>query len=286
MTANSQQITQRISRADLLLLLRLMGKQPWLKNVEPALLDLLDFCENQNDVGLIVDLLSRTTSLTDSDYSNAIKFLGNHIENAWQLNPNTTWFVSSNSKENTDSSQEVLNRIKSYPWASADWKRDRFLTRYRDVESKLKCGDTVVIVDDFIGTGRSMTKTLQWFEASALKHQKSVSLKVAVVSGCKTGIDAIMNLNKDLIYHTVIEKAISDFYEGADLANAIARMTALEDKLALSISTQSFADYRFGYKSSEAMYYREGGNTPNNVFPIFWWKQVRRGPRLVVMNRT
>lgn len=131
-----------------------------------------------------------------------------------------------------------------------------------------------------------MTKTLNWFEASALSNKKKIDLRVAVVAGCEAGINAISNLNTDLIVHTTTGKAITDFYKGNDLANAVARMTALEDKLALNIHAKSFPDYRFGYASSEAMYYREGGNTPNNVFPIFWWRNMRSNSRSVVMNRT
>ena len=283
---SEEQLPRKISRSEFMTLINLVGSQPWLQRVESALLDLLEFCDSQEDIALVSSLLIRTTSMTDSEFTNAISTLGTQIESNWLLDPKKTWLVSSNSKGNTDSSQEVLNRLKSYAWKSLDWRRDRFLTRYKEVESKLSSGDCVVIVDDFVGTGRSMIKTIDWFKASLAKSGKRVRLTVAVVAGCKSGIEELKKQSLDVFATCEVDKSISDFYSGPDLAKARDRMRSLEDKLAVDVRSASFENYRFGYGSSEAMYRREGGNTPNNVFPLFWWRPIKSGARQVVMHRT
>lgn len=268
-----------------MILIRLLEKQPWLGRVEEALLDLLDFCDVPKQQELLSEMIIRTTSLDDQQFSNAIENIARTVEEKWGLSPSSTWFVSSNSKSNTDSSQEVLNRLKSVTWKSNQWGRSQFLTRYKEVESKIKPDDTVVIVDDFVGTGNSMLTAVAWFQKMATDKKKNFHLKVGIVAGCKTGIKNVEDAGIEVAYSHALDKAISDYYKDKELIDAREAMTCLEDKLAV-LASDGFDSYRFGYESSEAMYHRAAGNTPNNVFPVFWWKYMKGAPRKTVMNRT
>ncbi|MBY6218775.1 phosphoribosyltransferase [Qipengyuania aquimaris] len=280
----SAQLPHTIERAQMLLLLRLMDRQPWLKKVEDALLDAFDYCDTVDQQNLVADLLLRTEYLSETCFTASIREMGRQVEDGWKLDPKKTWFVSSNHKENTDSSQEVLNRLKSFEWSSADWDRRRFLTRYREVVDKTTKGDTVVIVDDFVGTGRSMTKTVDWFRNKSANDDLDLELRVCVVASCQVGLSALEGLGVDTFSVRQIPKSISDYFGGQDLNNALDAMNALEDKLQ-DQSEKKLDDYRLGYGASEAMYHRVGGNTPNNVFPFFWWRYVSSGRR-TVMHRT
>lgn len=269
-----------------MLLMRLMEKQPWLAAVEEPLLDLFEFCDTPAHQNLVADLLNRTSQLTANAFGTAINHLALQVEDGWKLPPSKTWFVSSNNKENTDSSQEILNRLKSYDWKDLAWNRNQFFTRYRDVAGKLQVDDNVVIVDDFVGTGRSMEKTVNWFKQYAVENNLSISIYVCVIAGCVSGLTALKakGITVEAVHR--IKKGISDHFAGVALAQALLDMDLLEEKLAKNISSKNFLDYKFGYGKSEAMYYREGGNTPNNVFPIFWWRQMKSGARRTVMRRT
>lgn len=267
-----------------MLFLRLMGQQPWLKEVESALLDAFDYCDTAEQQSLIADLLQRTEYLSESCFTASIREMGRQVEDEWALDPKRTWFVSSNSKKNTDSSQEVLNRLKSFNWKSPDWDRKRFLTRYRETVDETSEGDAVVIVDDFVGTGQSMNKTINWFRKELEERGLKLDLRVCVIAGCKVGLDTLAGLGVETFSARQLPKGISDNYTGQDRDNALDAMGALEDKLA-GESVAKLDNYRLGYGASEAMYYRVGGNTPNNVFPFFWWRYVS-GHRRTVMTRT
>lgn len=268
-----------------MLVFRLLKVQPWLEEVEAALFDLLDFCDDAEQQNLVTDLVLRATSISEQEFSKAIAELATVIQDEWKLDPASTWIVSSNNKKNTDSSQEVLNRIKSFKWTNNNWAKKNFLTRYRDVENQVSDGDHVVIVDDFVGSGTSMLKTIDWFSEMMVRTKKAVTLHVGVVAGCQVGLDAISSKGVALAFRYSLPKSISDYFEGDELGLAVAAMTSLEDKLA-DLAQPSFDGYRFGFKASEAMYHRVGGNTPNNVFPVFWWKLMIGKARRTVMHRT
>lgn len=264
----------------------LMSKQPWLMRAEDALLDLLEFCDTPDHQALVASLLADTAHLTELSFSDAIRSLGHQIETDWGLQPNETWFVSSNNKQNTDSSQEVLNRLKAFPWKNPAWNSKQFLTRYRDVAANIKTANNIVIVDDFIGTGNSMAKTIKWFQEYSATNDIKINIYVCVVAGCAKGLEAVQAQGAVLGHVVSTDRAISDRLTGQALSDALKNMDELETKLGKIVGTPSFADYSFGYGKSEAMYYRDGGNTPNNVFPIFWWKKLRTGLRRTVMHRT
>ena len=233
---------------------------------------------------MLLALLSRTTYVGATDYFGAIKQLREHVEKVWQLDPDKTIFVSSNHKDHTDSSQEVLNQLKSSEWSDLKWSKFHFLTRYREALPKLSDGYNLVLVDDFVGSGGGMLKSLDWF----LKNVggKPISLYVLVVTGCLSGMAAIEKSGASCYSVFQVRKGLSDFLPGGELAEALQQMKDLEDLLEAKIGPAALNKYRLGWGAQEAVFVREGGNTPNNVFPIFWWNKIATGTRRTIMHRT
>jgi hypothetical protein len=46
----------------------------------------------------------------------------------------------------------------------------------------------------------------------------------------------------------------------------------MEDRLAAVGRRGKLKNHRLGYGRTESLFSRKGGNTPNNVFPVFWWE--------------
>jgi hypothetical protein len=71
----------------------------------------------------------------------------------------------------------------------------------------------------------------------------------------------------------LMQKGISDYFQGEELNIYIDSMNKLESKLADKIGRTKLSEHSFGYRRSESLYYKFNGNIPNNVFPLFWWKE-------------
>jgi len=65
-------------------------------------------------------------------------------------------------------------------------------------------------------------------------------------------------------------------------------MLNMELRLAQTINNKNLYDYTFGHGGCEALYTSELclGNTPNSVFPIFWWKKdIKHKKRNTLLTR-
>jgi len=62
---------------------------------------------------------------------------------------------------------------------------------------------------------------------------------------------------------------ISGLFTGDELEHQLNLMYSLESKLMPEIDGKKLP--KFGYGGAESLYAVEDGNTPNSVFPIFWW---------------
>lgn len=76
--------------------------------------------------------------------------------------------------------------------------------------------------------------------------------------------------------------------EDKDLELSISNMKDLESKLAQQKTYYELSNYSFGFNGAEALYSLDGckWNTPNSVFPIFWWPRLFDDkPRQTLLTR-
>lgn len=122
---------------------------------------------------------------------------------------------------------------------------------------------TIVLVDDFIGTGDTAIDAVRYLAKS---HPELVNWRrvcfLSIVAQ-STGKKKLEDSNFEVYTSDIIAKGISDYYKGKRLDDAKTTMEYMESKM-----SGLKDEFKFGYKQSEALVCME--RCPNNTFPIYW----------------
>lgn len=241
-----------------------------------ALDELVAICDTDEKYSLVDELLSRFYYMDDDDYQIRIGQIANHII-SMKYEPNKTVIMAMAHDHEVDGSQDVLYalqvalELRGYSGFSTAARMDQ------KVEEKHynKGIRNYVIVDDFIGTGRTALKRFRSFVDKLNKDDIHVSF--CIVSGMRFGVDYCHRNRMPLYCPVQLNKGLSEVYNGFELSEKIYTMKMLEMNLARGIGELMLDTYTMGWGKAEALFYREGRNVPNNVYPIFWWKMYRDG---------
>ena len=130
--------------------------------------------------------------------------------------------------------------------------------------SELNNGSALlVLVDDFIGTGKTAMEALEFVYDSLPRLTNDSSIIFLSIASLKEGMDTIRGIGFHLYTSHIFKKGITDFYKGNLLVQAQGQMKSIERKL------QVERKFRFGFKRSEALL--SMSRCPNNTFPIYWY---------------
>ncbi|EGU0166496.1 hypothetical protein JFQ74_002323 [Vibrio parahaemolyticus] len=252
----------------------LARKQPWLNNKVDILSELLyQECSNEEERTLILDLLERFTYVSGSRFSELINELVEEIVTDPDLTEETTQVVAMTGDYNTDSAQFVTYALKM-PFERQGWRNYSTVTNFQKALKQYKKSQfqqsNLVLVDEFIGSGKTVigrveTLTKQ-FEREGVTD---FTIKVKVLAASSVGIKNIRDAGIDLSTLLTLEQGITEYYEPALIEEKLGLMDRLES--ILSANYQNRALPKRGYGGTESLYTRDDGNTPNSVFPIFWW---------------
>lgn len=260
---------------------KLISSRPWLEQRDEEVLEILNDCETERQQNLILDLLERFTFSNSSDLGASAKLIAEKITVGWALTPETTVIVAIADKNESDGSHFLLKAIAQKFSRDEGWSGANFFGHVTGVADLDENFTNIVLVDDFIGTGKKISRKVKWVREileAKLINRKLYVCSMAAMNQSKLRLDG---LDVDYFSTVWLCKGISDFYVGDHLTAAINDMTSLEKSL-----TELRSDYRFGYKKSEAMYYHEPYNVSNNVFPLFWWgKSAHRKFRKALFSR-
>jgi hypothetical protein len=137
-----------------------------------------------------------------------------------------------------------------------------FVDHLDKLEKKgLNSDDMLIVVDDFIGTGKTMiTAVTNFMDYLNVPISQIGIMAIAVM---EQGLKKINDKGIELFKDRVLKKGISDYYRGQTLSNKIVLMKKIENNL-----KGLKDDYRFGYMKSEALICME--RCPNNTFPVYW----------------
>ncbi len=266
-------------------LTNLYVRQKWLIPKQQELKELINFCDNKESKDLIFSLLERFLYLDNETLNLLLNDLSDYIINKTDFSENTTQLLSLTYDDEADSGQKILDNIK-HPIFKKGWRQIKTVNMFGKSVSNYNKGKTeIIIIDEFIGSGKTLKNRIKYLKKNIIGDFK---LKCCFIAGIKNTIDNLIDEGIDIYCPLQLDKGISEHYEGDKLIEAENLMLDLELKLAQFINEKDLYNYSFGYGGAEALYTMEGcnGNTPNSVFPVFWWlKDKENRERNTILTR-
>lgn len=268
------------------LMLSLGRRKPWLAPRTEAIHSLLAECEKDSQMKLVLDLLERFEFLSGDQLEGALDTIAKTIVETWGLDPaNTRLFAASNDQE-ADGSQALLNALKA-PFAPyGGWTAaGNFVNSLLNFEDHLEGVENIVLVDDFIGTGRTVNRRVEWIRKKLAELGRNAHVYVCTLAAMKFSQPLLTKAGLQCFASIWLGKALSDHFKGEDLVSALGDMDLMEQQLARMANGAKLARFRLGFDRSEAIFSAQGYNVPNNVLPIFWWSKSVSGPRKPLLPR-
>lgn len=255
------------------------SKQPWLGELKEQLESLLyDDCQTQEEASLIIDLLQRFYYLDNSQFQKKLNELAEAIVTDAELADTTTVVAGMTANSLTDSGQFILYGLKSL-LEKHGWRHYMSVNRYDHVYKQLKKSTQykdIVLVDEFIGSGQTVLNRVTTLKDSFKGTELSRSrIRVKVIAATNTGLKKIKDAGIEVETLVHLDKGISDHYSPEQTHTMINHMISIEGCLQPRCEDRDLPS--LGYNRAEALYAREDGNTPNSVFPVFWWRFYNNG---------
>lgn len=249
-------------------LYKILPRQSWLTSKENEFWSLIDNCKDSEHQDLIFDLIERFNYVSQDLFIKYLESMADYIINETGFEINKTQIVGMTMDDNPDSSQWILHQLKSI-LTQKGWNNVKITNRF-DKGIKIMNKENLtqlVLVDEFIGSGQSVEGRIKILKERA---NTEFEIKACFISGMEFGIERVSKSFADFKCFIPLKKAISEFYVGEAKDKAIDQMKNLEDTLLQKINHKNLPDYHLGYGNAEALY-SSVGNTPNSVFPYFWW---------------
>lgn len=242
----------------------------FLNGKDEELNELYSMCDTSDQRVLVEDLLDRFTYIDSKKYGALLNEMALYIKSL-NYDADKLAIVSFAIDMYADSSQAVLQDLK-VPICRVFDRKIMDCNRLSDIGNLYKKGFRhFIAVDEFSGTGDTVINRYKKFKS--MKKMDGATLDFCVLAGMENAIDKIKSDGVPAKVFLILKKGISDYYEGDRLLSNRSEMQNLESKLAERIKETKLSTHSFGYKESESLYYKENGNIPNNVFPLFWWKE-------------
>ena len=261
-----------MKKADYNRFYKILPKQNWLLEKEEELKELLQSCKKEEHKKLLFELLEEFNFINETLLKTYLNLIADYIINDSGFKIERTQIVGMAMDSTPDSSQWILQQLKPV-LTKKGWNNVKIITNFtRGVRSLNKEGkNQMILVDEFIGTGQSVQGRIDY-----LKREKRVDceIKGCFIAGMEDGINKIINEFSDFKCFLPLKKGISDKHSGENLVNELKKMSELESELMQKINDKELSKYHLGYNQTESLY-SSFGNTPNSVFPIFWWPYDR-----------
>lgn len=259
--------------------------QSWVKGCLNEFAELWNLCEIRDEQVFLKCLIKRFVVLEGMLEAKAYSNLASQVR-LWELSPSSTWIVAAANSKEIDGSTAALQKLKNKIEPYETW-HSRMLSNIPEASKLVKSGQTVILFDDFIGSGGKLVTKGKWLLKNLAEESVTdVSLIYLSVAGMEFGVENIKNETGSLVYTGLsLQKGISDFFEGGKVDECKELMRRIESRLSDSYKNKRLKDYSLGFGESEALYFVLNDNCPNNVFPVFWWSLLKDGSRFNTLLR-
>lgn len=239
--------------------------------------DLIDNLD-QDEIDLLLELTHMYEWMSYNDYHNNLrKLLKSVLEEQLQNKNQLIIFpiIKPTDNDEVKSGHIVLKMIDSIKPSINGFKNIslRSLKKFRDLTPEkltMKEGDFLILVDDYIGSGKTLEKALKLVAKNKTINVNNFAiLTIAIQEQAKCNLNerSIINYNS-----LTLKKGISDNFLPPDLGTKTEIMKRIENKI------PKVSKYRMGYEKSEALITLM--RTPNNTFPIFWKGILSKGEEI------
>lgn len=250
-------------------LTKLMNNQVWLQEESEALIELWNLCKFESEQELVFNLLMRFNYIASGDIKKYGKEIADHILNIWNLQWKGTRIVAVSDNREADGSLMFIQSIKN-KFVTNNWKENNFINNIGDGQRLARKNYNIILLDDFIGTGDTIKRRIEWFQQKlSEKKKENVTLYVICLAALEVAKPILDSMGVKYFSPLWLKRGISDHFSGDELKSAIENMKRIETEFAPKYNGQPMPS--FGYKKSEALFAIDAFNVPNNVFPVFWW---------------
>jgi len=251
------------------ILFHLKEIQPWLSSKSIEIENLLfNECGNKDEQDLILDLLNRFEYMKHEEFFNFLEKIVKIITSSEQNKIENTIIAATTINKNPDSAQFVLYSMKRY-FQENQWNNPKLVNDFNRIVDEFPEYFNIILIDEFIGSGNTViNRVAELKRRLENKGNDNYFIKVYAVASSVLGLNAIEERGIELECNVIIPRGISDFY-GTEKGAKLQLMRGLECILSREYKGREMPS--LGYGETEALYAREQANSPNSVFPIFWW---------------
>jgi hypothetical protein len=286
-TESSPKSPQLIDRDVFKKLRKLFTDVNWLDEVELNFIELWNLCSNEQQQDLLIELIHRFSFISSRELNHCGEMIADQVTNKWGLKPSETILIAFADNNKPDGSQALLQSIKNKFANVGGWSESNFINKLAEGTYKLKSGDTAVLVDDFVGSGKTADRKINWL-LNKIKERNVTPCKIFMVTlaAMEQAKSVLQSISIDGYFScNWLRRGISDEYKGTELVDKTQLMIDLEKLLGNNFGKYELEKFNFGFNRSEALYNLEAYNIPNNVFPIFWWPVIKKDKKRNPMFR-
>jgi hypothetical protein len=260
----------------------ILDSTEWLKDKPEQLMKLLyGDCNTDTERNLIIDMINRVYYMPTSEYIESINIIAEDII-ANSTMKDTIIYALAMDRE-SDSSNLITYNLR-VALAERGWLKARVFSTMSKLKD-IKTNDKIYLIDEFVGSGQTVKGRYEHLARHIQSNDCQNEINIFSIVAMKHAKKYLETKEIELQTIVDLDKGISSYYEPQQCSTMLTIMEDIE-KRTLSTKYEGEDMPTLGYKKSEALFRREGGNTPNNVFPIFWWPERINGDlRDTIMTR-